>query len=78
MPPTSLYSTVNIWVEKGIADFVWGDVILTPEFREWMYENLQERYGMKRWAWDHFREEHEVAIYFTDPKDAVLFKLVWL
>ncbi len=78
MPLTALYSTVTHWSEQGIADYVWGDVVITPELRDWMQANLGERFGNLKWCYDHFREEGEVAIYFSDPKDAVLFKLTWL
>lgn len=78
MLPTELHSTVTHWSKQGIADKIWGDVVMTPNFRDWMFENLGERFGDQLWWYDHFREEDEVAIYFVKPEHALLFKLVWL
>jgi hypothetical protein len=77
MHPIGLHSTVKRWAEQDIADKIWGDVVMTPEFRDWMDNHLGERFGDKLWRWDHFREEDEVAIYFVNPRHATLFKLAW-
>lgn len=74
MLPIGLDSTVEEWSKKGVAHMIWGDVVITPECRKWLSENVKS----ENWHWDHFREEREVAIYFYNLKDALRFKLTWL
>jgi hypothetical protein len=78
MLPIPVHSTVSHWEKQGIGNIIWGDMILTPEFRDWIETNLGERFGINLWWYDHFVEEREVAIYFVDPRHATLFKLTWL
>lgn len=78
MLPTGLDATASHWIKQGIADRIWGDLILTVELRQWMKDNLGEEYGGNLWWWDHYLEEDEVTIFFREPQHAVMFKLTWL
>lgn len=78
MLPIGLDAMASYWVKQGIADRVWGDLVLTVELRQWLRDNLGQEHGGDLWWWDHYREEDEVVIFFRKPQHAVMFKLAWL
>lgn len=76
MLPTSLCAERHVWIDKGIAIGAYSglNIDLSPSCRDWLNQIVRPH----RWWWDYFIEEREVAMYFVDPKDAMLFKLTWL
>lgn len=79
MIPTSLDGTRGDWIRRGIVEWFHAsgfDVTITRPVRAWLAEHVGT--SPKDWWWDDFKEEGEVAIYFTNPSSAVLFKLTWL
>ena len=79
MQPTCLNGTVSNWIALGIPQGRDLFMDLTPSVRDWLFENTGHAYGLEScWWWDHFVEEAEVALYFTNVDHATLFKLTWL
>lgn len=78
MTQVCLINDLDVWVDKGIAQWsgipVLSQFDLSDECRAWLNENIRP----SGWWWDHFIEEHEVVMFFIDRNDAMRFKLAWL